>query len=67
MTIAVVLFWISLVAVIWTHVGYPGTMMLLAHFSTRPVLVGDELPSVTVVIAAHNEESVIERRLQNLL
>ena len=28
---------------------------------------GDELPRVTVVIAAHDEEDVIERRLENLL
>jgi cellulose synthase/poly-beta-1,6-N-acetylglucosamine synthase-like glycosyltransferase len=28
---------------------------------------GDDLPSVSVVVAAHNEEDVIERRLENLL
>jgi glycosyltransferase involved in cell wall biosynthesis len=28
---------------------------------------GDELPRVTVVVAAHDEEEVIERRLENLL
>jgi glycosyltransferase involved in cell wall biosynthesis len=31
------------------------------------VRVGDELPTVTAVVAAHDEESVIERRVENLL
>ena len=62
----VVLFWVSLAALAWTHVAYPLAAAALARIRTRPVRVGDGLPSVTVIVAAYNEESVIERRIENL-
>ena len=66
MVVVVVLFWVSLAALVWTHAAYPLAAYLLAAVRTRPVRKGDELPSVTVIVAAHNEESVIERRVENL-
>jgi cellulose synthase/poly-beta-1,6-N-acetylglucosamine synthase-like glycosyltransferase len=60
------LFWSSLAALAWTHVLYPLAATALARVRTRPVRTGDALPHVTLVVAAHNEESVIERRLENL-
>jgi cellulose synthase/poly-beta-1,6-N-acetylglucosamine synthase-like glycosyltransferase len=65
--IAKVLFWASLGALVWTQVGYPLFAALLARLRARPVRKGDVLPRVSLVVAAHNEESVIERRLENLL
>jgi len=62
-----VLFWTSLGALVWTQVGYPLFAALLARLRGRPVRKGDSLPQVSVIVAAHNEESVIERRLHNLL
>ena len=61
------LFWGSLGALAWTHVGYPVATAALARLMPRPVRKADEPPSVTVIVAAHNEETVIERRLDNLL
>ena len=66
MIVAVVLFWASLAALVWTHAAYPLTAALLARVRTRPVRKGDALPSVALIVAAHNEESVIERRIENL-
>jgi len=60
-------FWASLGALAWTHAGYPATAALAARLGARPVRRRDALPSVTVIVAAWNEEAVIERRLQNLL
>ena len=62
------LFWGSLGALAWTHVGYPLAAGALARVRTRPVR-GDESaePTVSVIVAAYNEEPVIERRLENLL
>jgi len=62
------LFWGSLGALAWTHGGYPLAAGVLARVRTRPVR-GDETaePTVTVIVAAYNEEMVIERRLENLL
>ena len=65
--IAKVLFWASVGALVWTQVGYPLFAALLARVRGRPVRKGEFLPRVTVIVAAHNEETVIERRLQNLL
>jgi len=39
---------------------------VLARIHTRPVQTGDDLPSVTLIVAAYNEEPVIEHRLANL-
>jgi cellulose synthase/poly-beta-1,6-N-acetylglucosamine synthase-like glycosyltransferase len=66
MTAVVVFFWVALAALVWTHAAYPVLVGVLARVRTRPVRRDDTLPSVSVVIAAHNEETVIERRIANL-
>jgi cellulose synthase/poly-beta-1,6-N-acetylglucosamine synthase-like glycosyltransferase len=65
--IAKVLFWSSLGALAWTQVGYPVAAAALARLRGRPVRKRDFTPSVSMIVAAHNEEGVIERRLENLL
>ena len=62
------LFWASLGAIAWTHLGYPVAAEVAAWLRSRPVRRDDAaVPSVTVVVAAHDEEAVIERRVENLL
>src|SRR5438270_12466097 len=61
------LFWGSLGALAWRHVGYPAAAALAARVRPRPVSKGGLTPRVTVIVAAFDEESVIERRLENLL
>ena len=61
------LFWGSLGALAWTHAGYPAAAALAARVRARPVRKGGALPRVSVIVAAHDEETVIERRLENLL
>jgi cellulose synthase/poly-beta-1,6-N-acetylglucosamine synthase-like glycosyltransferase len=62
-----VLFWLSLAALAWTHVAYPLGAAALARVRTRRVRKEAIEPPVTVIVAAYNEEAVIERRLENLL
>ncbi|MDQ3875435.1 MAG: glycosyltransferase family 2 protein, partial [Actinomycetota bacterium] len=62
-----VLFWSALGALAWTHAGYPLAAAATARLRPRPVRKDDVEPSVTLVVAAHDEEEVIERRLENLL
>jgi cellulose synthase/poly-beta-1,6-N-acetylglucosamine synthase-like glycosyltransferase len=64
---AKVVFWASAGLLAWTHVGYPVAAAALARFRPRPVRKAPVRPRVTVVVAAHDEEGVIERRLENLL
>jgi cellulose synthase/poly-beta-1,6-N-acetylglucosamine synthase-like glycosyltransferase len=62
-----VLFWVSLGALAWTQVGYPLFAAALARVMSRPVRKGEFVPSVSLIVAAHDEEAVIEGRLANLL
>ncbi len=68
MAVLKTLFWGSLGALAWTHVGYPLAAAAVARARPRPV-VKDEAyePEVTVIVAAHDEEAAIERRLENLV
>jgi cellulose synthase/poly-beta-1,6-N-acetylglucosamine synthase-like glycosyltransferase len=64
-----VVFWICVAAVAYAYVGYPTLLAVFARlFGKRQVTPSeDALPTVTIVVAAHNEESVIEERVRNLL
>jgi glycosyltransferase involved in cell wall biosynthesis len=60
-------FWACLGALVWTHVAYPLAARALAIVRSRPVRKDDaHLPTVAVIVAAYNEEAVIERRISNL-
>jgi cellulose synthase/poly-beta-1,6-N-acetylglucosamine synthase-like glycosyltransferase len=65
----VALFWFSLAVVSYTHAGYPLLMFLLSRMSPRRrvPLEAKNTTSVTVVLAACNEEQRIGNRLTNLL
>jgi cellulose synthase/poly-beta-1,6-N-acetylglucosamine synthase-like glycosyltransferase len=65
--LAKVVFWGSVGALGWTHVGYPLLAAVLARVRDRPVRKRDLEPTVALIVAAHDEEAVIERRLANLL
>ena len=58
--------WGSLAALAWTHAGYPLAAAALARVRERPVRKADVHARVTVIVAAHDEEAVIERRVENL-
>ncbi len=68
MTLALeIVFWASLAALAWTHLGYPLAVAALARLRPRPPRRAAILPAVTLVVPAHNEEDVIERKLENVL
>ena len=60
-------FWASAGALAWTHVGYPLAAAALARKRPKPVRHRDNVPGVALIVAAHDEEAVIEDRLRNLL
>ena len=59
-------FWVALAALVWTHAGYPAAVTALSRVRQRRVRKAEIGPTVTVIVAAHNEASVIERRVANL-
>jgi len=65
------LFWALLAAIVYTYAGYPIVIWCLARLFGRrqaPSPLDDhDLPSVSLLISAYNEEAGIEERLQNAL
>ncbi|HPM92167.1 MAG TPA: glycosyltransferase, partial [Bacteroidales bacterium] len=69
MTIALLIFWISLLLVVHTYVFYPFILQVLSFRKKGNRMVyeaGGELPVVSVIIAAHNEESCIAEKIESI-
>jgi len=69
---AEVVFWISLAGLIYSYAVYPIAIWLCARlFGVKPrppaPVADDELPFVSVLIAAYNEDAVIAERIANAL
>jgi cellulose synthase/poly-beta-1,6-N-acetylglucosamine synthase-like glycosyltransferase len=67
--VAHILFWISVVAIFYTYILYPILMRFLAGFKVNKINLSTdniELPIVSILMAAHNEEAVIEGKLKSL-
>jgi cellulose synthase/poly-beta-1,6-N-acetylglucosamine synthase-like glycosyltransferase len=62
-------FWASVALLVHTHVTYPLALWALSRLRGRSATrdTAAEPPSVTLIIAAHDEESVIERKVHNAL
>lgn len=61
------IFWVSLVFIFYTYFGYPIIIGLLASMKPKPEWSDGHTPSVTVLIAAYNEEKVIQKKIENTL
>jgi cellulose synthase/poly-beta-1,6-N-acetylglucosamine synthase-like glycosyltransferase len=67
-TVLEVVFWVSIGLIAYAHVGYPLLLAALVRLRRRtPARPGGdgELPRVSLIVAAHDEEEVIERRVEN--
>lgn len=61
------IFWLSVAAIGYAYVGYPILLLLLSRIRPKPVKSGHWTPSVTVIIAAYNEERDLAAKLENTL
>ncbi len=61
------LFWLSIVVVVYTYVGYPLLALLLGRLRRRRVDKGDYAPPVSILIAAHNEAQSLRATVENKL
>jgi cellulose synthase/poly-beta-1,6-N-acetylglucosamine synthase-like glycosyltransferase len=60
-------FWLGVACVLYTYAGYPLLLALLARWRRRPTRAQGPTPrSVSIVVAAYNEERSVERRLCEL-
>lgn len=63
-------FWAATLWIVYVHAGYPLVLWTLALLRrSRPARDGTpgDLPSLTIVIAAHDEQDVIAEKLENTL
>jgi len=62
-----IVFWISLAVVLYTYFGYPALTIALGQLRRRTVTLGTDQPTVSIIIAAHNEARSIRATLENKL
>ena len=62
-----VIFWLSVAAVAYAYVGYPLLLTLFSKIRPKPVRSQPWTPSVSVIIAAYNEERDLAAKLENTL
>ena len=70
MTALAIVFWVSAGLVVYTHLGYPFALRALVGLRRRPTLrpgTWEELPRVSLIVAAYDEEEVIAAKVANAL
>ena len=67
MELARICFWLSIFLIIYPSIIYPSLVFLLGLIRPRPVMRCSWLPSVTVLIPAHNEAENIAETIKNKL
>lgn len=58
---------ISITILIFTYLGYPILLLLLSLFKKNKANCSMYFPTVSLIIACHNEENVIEKKILNTL
>lgn len=62
-----ILFWLSILAVVYVYAGYPALVYIVSKLFGCPAKSAPIVPFVTLLFAAHNEEKVIQKKLENTL
>ncbi len=60
-----ILFWLIITTFLYTYIGYPLLLILLAHYRPKTWERAAITPTVTLVIPAYNEEAYIADKLEN--
>ena len=61
------LFWGALGTLVYVYFGFILILLMASKIKGRPVVKKDILPSVSIIISAHNEEKHIERKIENCM
>ena len=71
MQVAETIFWSCTASVVFAYAIYPPVIYICSRLFGRapsaPELSDTDLPSISLLIAAHNEDAVIEERIHNAL
>jgi glycosyltransferase involved in cell wall biosynthesis len=63
----IALFWVCLAIIGYVYFGYPVLLASGLLGRRRPIRKGSAAPTISIIIPAHNEESAIDKKLQNVL
>jgi biofilm PGA synthesis N-glycosyltransferase PgaC len=61
------IFWASILAVVYTYVGYPVLIAMIAAILPQQKRDPNFRPSVTLIVPAHDEEKWIQQKIENTL
>ena len=61
------IFWLSLIGILYTYLGYPVLLWIVARLRPRPWKTARITPSISIVLAVHNGLSLLERKIEHLL
>jgi Glycosyltransferases, probably involved in cell wall biogenesis len=62
-----IVFALSLIGILYTYLGYPLVMWMLARLRTKPRSIEAITPSVSIVLAVHNGVDRLPGKIQHLL
>lgn len=57
--------WLAVAVVLYAYFGYGLAIGLISRFVNRPIKYSDDLPRVTLLVAAYNEQDIIAEKLEN--
>jgi len=67
-TVVAILFWVCLGLIVYAQLGYPLLLAALGRVSRKPRRVHARVePTVSLIVAAHDEEAVIAEKVANAL
>jgi len=67
MNFPTIIFWTCVLMIFYTYIGYPLLVAFLSRFYRKEIKYPVYTPSVTLLIAAYNEDQVISQKLENSL
>lgn len=63
-----IIFWTSSFIIFWANIGYPLSMLIIGKAIHKENKIDTKyVPTVTLMIVAHNEEKVIKEKLENAI
>lgn len=63
-----ILFWISVIGILYSFLGYPLSLSILSKILKNKKIEKEICyPKVSFIVAAHNEEKAIEKKLKNII
>jgi len=62
---AAIVFWTAFAVIAYVYAGYPMVLLAWRQWGRRPVRKQSQEPTVSLVIAMHNERTNVARKLQN--